>query len=68
MIKYREHVAEAIEALGQYLGCVRSARIAGWGEECLRDLQEQTRKAMIAATPCPVCESLGHQHGHGTHE
>jgi hypothetical protein len=46
MTDYEAHVNEAIEALGQYLHCVAANRMIGWGEECLRDLQHQTRKAL----------------------
>jgi hypothetical protein len=46
MIDYKAHVSEAIEALGLYLHCMAASRMVGWGEECLRDLQDQTRKAM----------------------
>ena len=46
MTDYKAHVNEAIEALGQYLHCVAANRMIGWGEECLRDLQDQTRRAL----------------------
>jgi hypothetical protein len=46
MIDYKAHVSEAIEALAQYLHCMAASRMVGWGEECLRDLQDQTRKAL----------------------
>jgi hypothetical protein len=55
-----EHIGEAIAALTQYLGC----RGTGWEVETLGDLQDHARKAMIGATPCPVCESLGCQTQH----
>ena len=46
MLDYKTHVSEAIEALAQYLHCMAASRMVGWGEECLRDLQDQTRKAL----------------------
>jgi hypothetical protein len=65
---YEEHVSEAVTALGQYLGCLRDGKEVGWGDECLRDLQDQSRKAMIAATPCPACVALGNLFQHGNHD
>lgn len=44
MADHKTHVNEAIEALGQYLGCPAANRMIGWSEECLRDLQHQSRK------------------------
>ncbi len=46
MIDYKAHVSEAIEAIAQYLHCTAASRMLGWGEECLRDLQDQTPKAL----------------------
>ena len=64
----QEHVSEAIAALGQYLVCLRGGKEAGWGDECgreLREVQDHTRQAMIAATPCPGCGRAGCNTHHG---
>jgi predicted thioesterase len=49
MTDYTAHVGEAIQALGQSRHCVATSWMVGWGEECVRDLEEQTRNALVAA-------------------
>ena len=49
MTDYEAHVDEEIEALGNDPHCLAASRMIGWGEECLRDAQDQTRKALVVA-------------------